>query len=106
MTKGIKYIYKPSSKKLGFWQPIVKGNYILECAFYFQNKTIKIPKIDLSELNDGDRLFIDLDQEKIIIADKDTSLLYKIKSNSFSYIGPLIIAENNTIYIIKHLSII
>lgn len=105
--KIVKYIYKPSNKEKGFWQPYVNNKNILEqTKFYFRNQQLIVPQLDLEALSDGDEGFIDVQNKQFIIADETTSIYYRSISNELLYIGPILIVRDNVVYIIKHLSII
>jgi len=96
-------IYQIGNKSTGIWQPIVDGHFLRRCDFTYKNKIMKFPDIDLAQFDEGDEVYIDIVEEKIIIADEETSFYYKMPSNEERYIGPLIICRNGKIYIIKHI---
>ena len=96
-------MYQIGNDKSGFWQPVLDGIILRKCDFYLRGKTIKFPDIDLTQLNEGDEIYIDIQEKKIIIADEETAFYYRIPSTEERYIGPLIICRNGKIYIIKHI---
>ena len=97
-----KHIQK-STKLKGFWQPEFIGKVLQATTYYFRDLEIDIPETDLSVMEDGDRVYIEDDDDPLHLIKASSSVDYKpLSGEASSSPGQVVWKENNEIHYLYH----
>ena len=97
-----KHIQK-STKSKGFWQPEFVGQVLQATTYYFGDLEIAIPETDLSNLEDGDRIYVEDNADPLHLIKAGSSVPYiPLSGEATSSPGPVIWKEAGEIHYIYH----
>lgn len=87
----------------GFWRPVFVGEVLQPCVYYWRNLEIQISGTDLSGLNDGDRVFVENDEDPLHLVEAFAGDVYApLSGDPASSPGPVVWKEAGEIHYLTH----
>jgi len=98
----IKHTQK-SNKQNGFWQPEFVGKVLQATTYYWRDLEIAIPETDLSIMENGDRVFIENDDDPLHLIKAGSLVDYSpLSGETTSSPGQVLWKEAGEIHYLYH----
>lgn len=93
-----------STKQKGFWQPEIINNVLQATTYYFRDLEISIPETDLSILQNGDKVYIENNDEPLYLIKNGIKADYApLSGGNDSSPGAVIWMENGEVHILSNI---